>query len=453
MKLNYLKTPLLFAALFVADSTFAQDSTQTGTYIAPFSPKSAFRTWSIGINAGALAPVAPFGKNDYTNWETDFGYGAYLKKQFSQAFSVQGNYFRGKLFADNENKLGNGTTQSGPYQSYETEIHSAASITANLSVGQFYWLNRKSTIIPYLTGGAGLLNYKPVVTNNAGISAVYKPDGAINEVFFPVGAGFKVSLSDFISLDLAYTMNFVDADNLDGYHSGPQNDKFSYAFAGLEFSLGSRSKPRLATYNHAAALEYDYIKRNNELEAQLAAERARNAAQLAQMTTDWARFKNDADKDGVSDYFDKCPDTPEGTQVDGAGCTLKVTTTINNPVKVIVTEEDRRVVAEAIKNLEFDFGKATIRATSFPSLQRVAELLVAKNFSLKLAGHTDNVGSDAANLRLSKNRAESVKAYLVSQGANRSRIEATGYGESQPITTNSTDIGRQTNRRVEFTLY
>ena len=453
MKLNYLKTPLLLAALFVADSTFAQDSTHTGNYLAPFSPASAFRTWSIGINAGALAPVAPFGKNDFTNWETDFGYGAYLKKQFSHAFSVQGNYFRGKLFADNENKLGNGTTQSGPYKSYETEIHSAASITANLSIGQFYWLNRKSTIIPYLTGGAGLLNYKPVVTNNAGTAAVYKPDGAINEVFFPVGAGFKVSLSQFISLDLAYTMNFVDADNLDGYHSGPQNDKFSYAFAGLEFSLGSRSKPRLATYNPAAALEYDYIKRNSELEAQLASERARNAAQLQQMTTDWARFKNDEDKDGVSDYFDKCPDSPQGSQVDGGGCPLKITTTINNPVKVVVTEEDRRVVAEAIKNLEFDFGKATIRATSFPSLKRVADLLVAKNFSLKLAGHTDNVGSDAANLRLSKNRAEAVKAYLVSQGANRSRIEATGYGESQPITTNGTEIGRQTNRRVEFTLF
>ncbi|HEY0056563.1 MAG TPA: OmpA family protein [Pedobacter sp.] len=453
MKLNYLKTPLLLAAFLASSSTFAQDTTQTTDYIAPFSPGGSFRTWSLGINAGALAPVAPFGKNDFTNWETDFGYGAYLKKQLSHAFSVQGNYFRGKLFADNENKLGNGTELPSPYSSYETEIHSAASLTANLSIGQFYWMNRKSTITPYITGGAGLLNYKPVITDNVGTVSEFKPDGAVNEVFFPVGAGFKVSLSSFISLDLAYTMNFVDADNLDGYHYGPQNDKFSYAFAGLEFSLGSRSKPRLATYNPAAALEYDYIKRNNELEAQLAAERARNAAQLAQMTTDWARFKNDADKDGVSDYFDKCPDTPEGTQVDGAGCPLKVTTTINNPVRVVVTEEDRRVVAEAIKNLEFDFGKATIRPSSFPSLKRVADLLVAKNFSLKLAGHTDNVGSDAANLRLSKNRAESVKSYLVSQGANPSRVEATGYGETQPITTNKTDIGRQKNRRVEFTLY
>jgi OOP family OmpA-OmpF porin len=56
-------------------------------------------------------------------------------------------------------------------------------------------------------------------------------------------------------------------------------------------------------------------------------------------------------------------------------------------------------------------------------------------------------------MRLSKDRAESVKAYLVSKGANASRIEATGYGQTQPIATNKTAAGRQANRRVEFTLY
>jgi OOP family OmpA-OmpF porin len=241
---------------------------------------------------------------------------------------------------------------------------------------------------------------------------------------------------------------------LDGYHAGPQNDKFSYGHIGLEFALGSKSKPQLASYNPAAALEYDYIQRNKVLSDELAAERAKNSQQLDQMAADWARFKNDEDKDGVSDFFDKCPGTPAGTQIDGGGCPLKVTinNTVNNPVRII-TEEDRRVVAEAIKNLEFDFGKATIRPVSFPSLRRVAELLVSKNFSLKLAGHTDNVGSDAANLKLSKGRAEAIKSYLVSQEANPTRIEATGYGESQPIATNKTAAGRQTNRRVEFTLY
>ena len=79
--------------------------------------------------------------------------------------------------------------------------------------------------------------------------------------------------------------------------------------------------------------------------------------------------------------------------------------------------------------------------------------MVEKDFSLKLAGHTDNTGSAALNMRLSKERAEAIKAYLVSQGANASRIEATGYGMNQPIASNKTAAGRQQNRRVEFTLY
>ncbi|MBR5731723.1 MAG: OmpA family protein, partial [Firmicutes bacterium] len=65
---------------------------------------------------------------------------------------------------------------------------------------------------------------------------------------------------------------------------------------------------------------------------------------------------------------------------------------------------------------------------SYPTLDRVAELLIQKDFSLKLAGHTDSKGSMKANMALSKARAQAVKNYLVSKGANASRIEATGYG-------------------------
>ena len=80
-------------------------------------------------------------------------------------------------------------------------------------------------------------------------------------------------------------------------------------------------------------------------------------------------------------------------------------------------------------------------------------MLVKKNFSLKLAGHTDNVGSNEANMRLSKDRAESIKNYMISQNVKSGKIEAVGYGETQPVATNKTDAGRQKNRRVEFTLY
>lgn len=452
MNSKFLKLSALAFGLIASSETFAQDAPASTPAVPKiFSPASAFSTWSFGINAGVLAPTVIAGKNDFTSWKADLGYGAYIKKQIWPAFGIQANFLGGKLNADNSRPYGNGSAPVSPFSSYETAVNYSGSLSAYLSLANIYWMNRTNVVQPYITAGYGLMGYDVELTSGSTTSQF--SNETIREAFIPIGTGLKFGISNNLMLGLGYQMNFVDGDNLDGYRSGPQSDKFSYTHVGLEFALGGKTKPQLSSYNPVAALEADYIARNAALQADLAAERAKYAAQMAQMNTDWARFKNDSDGDGVSDYFDKCPNTPAGTQVDGAGCELKITSTTVNPVRVIVTEEDKRVVAEAIKNLEFDFGKATIRSTSYASLNRVADLLKSKDFSLKLAGHTDNVGSDAANLKLSKDRAESVKSYLVSQGANASRVEATGYGESQPISSNNTASGRQNNRRVEFTLY
>ena len=71
---------------------------------------------------------------------------------------------------------------------------------------------------------------------------------------------------------------------------------------------------------------------------------------------------------------------------------------------------------------------------------------------IQIAGHTDNVGSDASNLQLSQARANSVRGYLGSVGVAPARMQAVGYGESRPIADNNTDYGRAQNRRVEITL-
>ena len=453
MKLKLLKLSALALGLIVSTESFAQDSLSATMTPRLFSPPSSFSTWSVGINAGVLAPTVLSGKNDFTNWKLDLGYGGYIKKQIWPAFGIQADFLAGKLKADNSEPWGNGQAPVSPFASYETELGYSGSLSAYLSLANIYWMNRKNVVQPYVKAGYGLMGYSITLKSTTGTETEFNGGEKVNESFIPVGAGLKFNLSNNINLDLGYSMNFVDGDNLDGYRSGPQSDKFSYSHIGLEFALGGKSKPQLAYYNPVAAMQDDYITRNAALQAELANERMRNAERLAQMDVDWKRYLNDSDKDGVSDYFDKCPNTPAGIQVDGAGCEIKVTNTTINPVRVVVTEEDRRVVAEAIRNLEFDFGKSTIRPSSFPSLNRVADLLKTKDFSLKLAGHTDNVGSNAANLKLSKDRAESVKSHLVNQGANTSRIEATGYGESQPISTNKTAVGRQNNRRVEFTLY
>jgi outer membrane protein OmpA-like peptidoglycan-associated protein len=106
-----------------------------------------------------------------------------------------------------------------------------------------------------------------------------------------------------------------------------------------------------------------------------------------------------------------------------------------------------------INNVFFDFGKFDLRPESYPDLKRLASFMKSNaSVEIQLLGHTDNVGKDADNIKLSENRIQSVKAYLVAQGIDASRMSAKGYGKSKPIATNDTDEGRQQNRRVEFTI-
>jgi outer membrane protein OmpA-like peptidoglycan-associated protein len=111
------------------------------------------------------------------------------------------------------------------------------------------------------------------------------------------------------------------------------------------------------------------------------------------------------------------------------------------------------ILQDAFDNLNFDFGKATIRESSFSSLDKLAQTLIdAKNWKLDIAGHTDDKGSDEYNLKLSQNRANAVKDYLVKKGVNAETITAQGFGESKPIVPNDNDANRERNRRVEFKI-
>lgn len=430
----------------------------TTATVKPFTGTKGFRTFSIGINGGLLAPVAATGgSNDFTKWKTGFGYGGYIKNQFRHNFALQLDFLRGTTEANNEEKLGNGTTTDNPYSSVKTTIDWAASLSGVVTFGNINYLSRKVAVIPYLSAGGGLVAYKPELVTQNGETINYKAnDESVKEFFVPVTGGLKINAAPGVNVDLGYRMHFVDADNFDGYAAGPNKDKFSYGFVGLEFALGKKEKPQLMVNNPVAALQQDLQDQNDAMKASLDASILANEEKLNQVNalkTDLDKMKADTDRDGVSDYFDKCANTPDSVKVDGSGCPLPKAEVVKPQQTIVITEEDRKIVNDAIKNLEFDFGKASIRIRSYQSLDRVADLLVQKNFTLKLAGHTDNVGSEAANLKLSKERAESVKAYLVSKGVNPSRVEATGYGETQPIATNKTNAGRQQNRRVEFTLF
>ncbi|WP_043525868.1 OmpA family protein [Litchfieldella xinjiangensis] len=137
----------------------------------------------------------------------------------------------------------------------------------------------------------------------------------------------------------------------------------------------------------------------------------------------------DSDGDGVPDFRDQCPGTPAGTEVNALGC----------PDSVV------------LRDVNFEFDSAQLTQQAQQVLDGVAERLVANpDVRVSIEGHTDAVGPADYNQRLSQRRAESVVDYLASQGVERDRMRARGFGEERPVASNETDAGRAENRRVEL---
>lgn len=146
----------------------------------------------------------------------------------------------------------------------------------------------------------------------------------------------------------------------------------------------------------------------------------------------------DRDNDGVPDKDDRCPDKA-GT-VANRGCPE-------------VTPEAKATLERAVRLVQFQTGKATLLASSYPVLDEVVKLMnTYSEYNLTISGHTDNTGNDKSNQTLSENRAKSCYDYLVSKGVNAARMKYAGYGESKPKADNKTKAGREQNRRVEFDL-
>ncbi len=120
---------------------------------------------------------------------------------------------------------------------------------------------------------------------------------------------------------------------------------------------------------------------------------------------------------------------------------------------VQLTQQQAEVVNKAFDDLRFNFGQSTIREESFDALNRLVDLLQEyPSWRIRLDGHTDNVGTKARNLNLSRKRAQRVARYLQERGIDKARIDVNYYGSSKPVADNDSEEGRQKNRRVEMTI-
>jgi outer membrane protein OmpA-like peptidoglycan-associated protein len=116
-----------------------------------------------------------------------------------------------------------------------------------------------------------------------------------------------------------------------------------------------------------------------------------------------------------------------------------------------VTREGDVIKLNLPDGVTFDFGKANLKPQFYPALDQVAATMAEYNQTIvEISGHTDSVGSDEANQRLSEQRAGSVSNYLSGKGLMRERFEVVGMGERYPVASNDSDSGRASNRRVEI---
>jgi OmpA-OmpF porin, OOP family len=175
----------------------------------------------------------------------------------------------------------------------------------------------------------------------------------------------------------------------------------------------------------------------------------------------------DADGDGVADKDDECPN--EAGPADNNGCPWPdkdgdgvldkddqcpdVAGTVANKGCPEVTEEVQKQLNEYARTILFDTGKATLKTESvsvFVDIIKILNEYPTANFTVE--GHTDSVGSESLNQKLSEERANSVRDFLIKEGIDAGRLSAIGYGEAKPIATNDTRAGKAQNRRVEINL-
>ena len=438
----------------------SSDTTKTSsaaTTAKVFGGTKQYNTFSIGLNVGVTAPsVATGGVNTFNHNQPSLGYGLSLRDQLSHGFGLQLDVRGGDVKGSDNAKFNNpGYTvdsQTGLQAgSFKTPFWQAT-LSGVVNVGSLSFLHRTNAVNFFLNGGAGMAWYAPkVYSDNSQSNLIldYKGKAGSNhtgsyvkELIIPVGAGVKFKLSDALALNLGYTENFVDGFNFTGVHSGyPAENKYSYGYAGLEYTFGPKSKPNLDWVNPVAMM-YDEL-----YDAALRQEVEALKGRVGNVENAVNDLKKDSDGDGVADQFDKCPNTPAGTVVDGSGCPIvfpKIDTSlfVRKPVAGAAT---------AYSNIQFEFDSSVLRTSSYPVLDATsADLRSAANKKIELDGFASSEGTAAHNLRLSRDRANSVKTYLVNSGVDSKRLKVKAFGETHPIADNSTEEGRVLNRRVEF---
>ena len=305
-----------------------------------------------------------------------------------------------------------------------------------------YIFKEGAAISPFIIAGLGatyIMSKQFAIAQSAKIT-----DGAV-KANIAAGAGIYFRFNDAVGLELANTINMPLFDEWDGV-TNSSNDLYLQHSVGLIFAL---SKPK--------DTDKDGVPDKKD----------KCANTPKGVKVDATGCPIDADGDGVPDYLDKCP-ALKGIEVlngcpdtDGDGVAdiddrcPSLKGNIANKGCPEITKQDAVRITYIGSKLFFENNSDKLKVASLSQLDELTKILNKyEGANLVIEGHTDSNGSDEFNTALSQKRTESVRAYLIEKGISSSRLTGVGMGESKPVATNTTSLGRAKNRRVELkTMY
>jgi outer membrane protein OmpA-like peptidoglycan-associated protein len=350
----------------------------------------------------------------------------------------------------------------------------------SLGGGAEYILRLSDVVMPYVYAGAAYLYFDPNDPNGNPLLRNSQKQYSKNEFSMVGEGGFKFLVSEDVSLNVGFNMNYVDVDNLDDVVVGSDNDIFFTAFGGLTVyffgvddsdgdgvadndDLCPQTPGKVIVDQFGCPVDIDrdgvpdYLDKCADTPANIPVDvdgcpvdsdhdGVPDYLDLCKDTqegvlVDKRGCPKDSDQDGVPDYRDNCPDTPIGIEVNRVGCPLET-------MKTEVPEITSMVLSSGVN---FEVGKATLLSGAKLELDKmIAVMKKNPDSGWRISGYTDNTGSYSLNTKLSYERAQSVADYLVQNGISRSHLKVKGFGPDSPIADNSTESGRSLNRRVEI---
>lgn len=453
-------------------------------------------TWTIGLGAAnTLMHGDLTSLNSVNNEPINIGFYLYVSKMVSPAFGfevkAQVLKFRGAsqefsssypiLFPDN---ISNANDFRFEGDNFGGEINAVINLSG-LATNPYANANRRLNFTAYL--GVGFHTYDSKLFDletdelliDFGHITLENRD--VESIYYTSGLGIRYKLSKRFDLELRQTVNFNSEDHLDAAITQKQTfEAFFVTNLGLVFKLNKKG---------SESVVWQYTGKGNTVIEEVVEEAPKKEIKLDDTDGDGVidqfdvepntpkgavTYGNgvaiDTDKDGVIDLYDKCPlvagakgldGCPIQKDTDGDGVIDKedLCPTIIGPIDNqgcpiatnTITEVEKTTIINLAKNIYFPSGKSYLVDSSKSELDKIAQIMLNyKDIKFVIEGHTDSGGKRIYNLKLSQDRADTVKEYLINFGVDENTLKSIGYGFSKPKFNNFTSDGRQLNRRVEI---